>query len=436
MTTGAQLPHDLETERALLGSVLINPALMKTLDVSGDAFYHEFHRTIWECFETLQNGGKAIDYISVSEQLKKRGASKEDLAYMGGLITRTVSSMHAETYAGIVKEKARRRQLTMIANDMVKTAFDDTKDLEHELPGILEQIVNTSAIREGARPISEVMSALYDQVEERSKNPQEIWGMSTGLPKLDKLTGGLQKGEVWLLMGRPGVGKSIFGMQLAANLGTQGPGAIYSLEMKGLSVARRLVSGKSSLTTRDLKTGMMKDNDWQALVDAVEHFSGLPIYLSDSAGWTTTSLRADLARLKAQYKIEWFVLDYLYLLNDGAGMSETEKTGMISSGLKRIVRELDLGAIIIHSMNKEGIRAENPGQADARGSGQVIYDADVAAFLMPYNAKDTGAIPAKDQENIRVLYFAKGRELDGDNQKITLVKKPGFPAFYEYTKGS
>ena len=141
-----------------------------------------------------------------------------------------------------------------------------------------------------------------------------------------------------------------------------------------------------------------------------------------------------MARLKATNKIKWFVVDYLHLLSDGITLGETERTALCSRGLKNAAMSLNLGGIVINSMTKAGMDSVAPTQTGMRGSGQVLHDADIITFLTKYPAAGipNEHVRPEDRENLRVLWFSKGRELEADKKRITLVKQPGFPSFAEY----
>jgi replicative DNA helicase len=180
--------------------------------------------------------------------------------------------------------------------------------------------------------------------------------------------------------------------------------------------------------------------NWDGFTQAMEHFSQLPIYISDSSAWNTSSLRGDLSRLKALYGIRWFVLDYLYLMTDNSGADEIERTAQISKGLKRAAMELDLAGVAVHSMNKGGMSSDRPKKESLRGSGQVVYDADLITFLTPYSEQvgeiDGEWIKPADRENMRVLWFDKGRELEDSRKFIKYVKLPGYPFFAEHANAT
>jgi replicative DNA helicase len=435
-----------ETERALLGCILIDSECLIELDVTPDDFYVVKHRWVFEAASALARRHEAVDFLTISQELEKRKQIEEvgGMAFVMSLINSTPSSLSAKTYAKLLRDKARRRNLVKVAGEIAKAAYDETSSIDESIPAFVNGLVSTSAVNKGAQPLALAMSELYDEVQERIAHPADIWGIPTRLPTFDKTTGGLQRGELFLLAGTPGVGKSILGMDMAAGMALSAPGAIYSMEMRRKQVARRLVSGQAFIPTHRLKSGRFEDGENDRFTKAIDYFSTLPVHIADSSGWTTTSLRADLARLKALYGIEWFLLDYLFLLNDG-GKDEVERTQNASKGLKQTVMELDLAGIAIHSLNKAGMGATRNGGLggdglpngldDMRGSGQVAYDADLACFLTKYNPEvfaQADRIPAKYNDIARVLWFGKGRELENPRQYVTLVQKQGFPKFGEY----
>lgn len=431
-----QRPHSQEAEQALIASVLIRPDLFVMLDIEPRDFHQVKHQQIWQVLSELDS----IDFVTVCERLKAK--NKLDAVggseYITSLLSSRVSSLHAEEYAETVRDYARRRGLLDLSNEIAKAAFDTKTPVATRTAEFITSLVDASRTAAGAVHISGIISKLYDEVEERSRNPKDIWGIPTGFPTLDKLTGGMQLTELMMLSGEPGVGKSILGMQMGIQMAATCPGAIYSMEMGEKQLARRMLSGIARIPTRNIKTGRLQDDDWTAIVKAIEKLEKLNLFISDSSGWTTTSLRADLARLKAQYGVQWFVVDYLYLLNDGAGNDEIERTALASKGLKQICMDLNLSGIAIHSMNKSEMGKNGvPGNQSLRGSGQIIYDADLIAYLTKYIAKPGDfSIDNSQQQNMRTLTFGKGRELEDHKKYFHLIKQSGFPLFGEVEERS
>lgn len=436
-----------EAEQAYLGCILIDGSVLTHTPAIPDDFQTNRNRWIYEAADAVKRRGDPVDLLTVTAELERNNRLGEagGPAYLMSLLNATPSSLNAAAYAGIMSDKRRRRELVTIAQRIVQSAYDETKPVDTDLPSFITDLASSASNPGGAKPIAMALSALYDEVSARMADPRDIWGIPTGFSKLDLLNGGMQQGEVVLVAGLPGAGKSILCNDLAAGMARHAPGAIYSMEMKSTAVLRRLISGRSGLTTRALKTGRINDEDMDAFVRAIEYFTSLPVFISDAQGWTTTSLRADLARLKAERGIKWVLIDYMYLLKDGEGKDENTRTIMASEGLKRIASELDLAVLVVHSLNKTGMGAFGKNSDDVegmgsmenlRGSAQVGYNVDTACYLTGYNqdlfSKPEEKIAPAYRQNARVLWFAKGRELEKPKQYIILIMKPGFPKFSEY----
>jgi len=285
---------------------------------------------------------------------------------------------------------------------------------------VVDGLLQAVRSRGAAEHIERFTRKVLDEAIERMNNPLEIFGIPTGFRDLDEITGGLQPGEIMYLSGIPGTGKSIFAAQAGFQMAQNGhPGVIYSLEMSGEQVVRRRLSHQSKISVRQIKSGKFDPERLTDIIDAVSACDDLPLYLSDDVQWTTGSLRADLSRLKIQHQIEWFVLDYAYLLKDGIGLSENDRTGQISAQLKSISRGLNLSGIVIHSLRKtSGV----PTGQDLRGNNQQFYDPDLLIFLTE----------SSDDPNVIICTFGKGRELEKSKQSFRLVKLPGYPALGDY----
>jgi replicative DNA helicase len=416
------IPHSKEAEEALIGAAIIDPSTLLTLDITPADFYIQRNRWIWEALIGLAKRGMQADFVTLTDTLEASGKLGEigGASYLADMVSGTITSMHAREYAGIVREKARRRKMLEAASDLAKAAYSKNGGLDEAAMRAVQTITGAINTRGAARPLAEYISYLYDDVTRRAANPSETYGLSTGLIDFDKLTGGLQPGEAIYIAGDPGVGKSILSIQMGLGMAQAGePGVIYSLEMRGKQVTRRMVSSLGRIETRRLKTGKLEGNDWQIFTEACEVASSLPIWMSDEPYLTTGGLRADLARLKAAHGIRWFVLDYLLLMSDGMGeMKPTERSELLSSRTKLLCNEFDLAGVTVNSVTKEG---------DLRGSMQVQHDADIVAMLLEHQPDATTGF--KKEDNMRTLAFKKGRELEDARRYLHLVKHERYPAF-------
>lgn len=427
-----------EAERAFLGAMLTSPYQIAEIELTPDDFFIHRNRWVWEAMQELVQTGMPVDNVTVAEELESKRRLKQigGPAYLVNLLTGMPTSIHAKGYADIIRDKSRRRQLRDLAHDLVRAADKQDSDLDVEIPRFFDRLIDTARSKEGAVHINRFLSELYDEIDERAKEPKDIWGIPTGFADFDRITGGLHQGESLLISGKPGVGKSIFAVQMGFQMASNMPGVIYSLEMVGKAVTRRVVSAGARIETRKIKTGHLEGDDWTDIVAEVARLERLPLYMSDSSAWTTASLRADLARLKAQAGIGWFVVDYLYLLNDARGLDDTERTAHISKGIKQICKDLSMAGIAVHSITKAGMTGV-PSMADLRGSGQVSFDADLITFLTGYVETESVVVPSPNQDNVRILWIGKGRELEVPQKYMhfqmrkTPDAKHNLPAFIE-----
>jgi replicative DNA helicase len=403
-----------EAEKAVIGSVIFNPGSRYDVDLTPDDFFIERHRNLWQSILELDDTGTVIDVLTLSER------SNVELNYLLALTNMIVSSCDISDHARIIKEKAYRRRVFDTANALVRAAHSESDGIETEVYRIIDSLSTTTHTGEGAVHISAFTGQVMSEFEERMAEPKDIWGMQTGFIDYDNLTGGLQQSESVILSGEPGIGKSLLAMQMGMQLAGHGhPGTIYSIEMLGTAVARRMISSRSKVSTRKIKTGRANTAEHFEIDSAKRIIDNLPIFLSERAELDLFTLRADLARLKRYFGIKWFVVDYLFFMNAGKNLNEIEATTLLSRGIKRICKSLNLAGISIHSMNKEGINAATAGKTALRGSGQVAYDADLICIL----SKD------KITPNVFVFDIIKGRELESDSNSFTLVKQRDYPFF-------
>jgi len=415
MTDSTEIPYSPHAEESLVGAALIDPRVLDLVDVDPEAFFIQRHGMIWKALLDLKASGMAPDFVTVGNALQAAGQLDGigGPAYLAKLLNDTPSPMGAEDYARIVKDKAARRRVIRIASEMTIAAFDADSKLDEKLSRSMADLTTAAYVGQGAVHWKHYLSQAYNFVDERHANPTGIWGIATGFRDYDAMTGGLQPSELLLVAGQAGVGKSILIMQMAQQIAATGtPGALYSLEMLGKAIGVRALSAASGIPARTLKSGGMTSEQWPQFQEAVATQETYPIYMSDNDYWTTAGLRADLARLKRQHGIQWFIVDYSYLIADGVGvMNETERTQIIVAALKGICKSLGLSGIVIHSLNKLG---------ELRGSGQVKYDADVVLNVtMP---------DEMHPENVRCT-FEKGRELDEQHKHFDLVRMQGIPKY-------
>ena len=419
-----QLPYDDDAERALLGALLIDPEAMRGLDLGAEEIYIERNRTVFEAMQSITARHASMDYITVSDALKTAGKLKDigGAAFLTELITATPNSLHIDDYAVIIRDRARRRRIILETQKLTQAAFNLSADLDEAVAQAASRIV-TGGGNVQSKHIGTVLSELYDEIESASQNPRDIFGIPTGLSGFDGITYGLQRQQVFMLSGEPGVGKSFLAFQLAvgAASGSNGiagtPGAVFELEMSGVATVRRSLSARARVQSRLMRQGKITADDWTVITRAIEDMSALPIWMSDNTDITTVGIRAELARLKT-HGIGWALVDYMALLKDEGGKDDNERVGIISARLHDIAKDLDIAMVVISDMTKDAW-GNDKGQAGLAGSRKISYNSDMTALLKKTKTDD-----------IFNLEWVKYRE-DDPERVLPLRRVPGFPAYAE-----
>lgn len=421
--------YNKELEESLIGSVLIDPNNLLLSDIEPEDIYFHRYKYIWEAFLRLQKKGVGIDLITVSDELKEVGRL-EDVGGSAGItqiITATPSSLGVDNYNKLIKGYSTKRKLIEVANSIARNVYGTNTEVDDIVGNAIMALTQTAITKEETVQLSEVVSELYDDVLERSKDPQDIWGMETGLTDLDYMLGGIEKGLMLILAGEPGAGKSILANQICYNFATQGhAGILYSMEMRAKRVAMRTISAIGKFPTRHMKSGRMTPEDWSSMAHAVKVSEHVPFYINHSSGITTAQLRADITRQKQTHNIEWIIIDYLLLMKDKRGeLKEAERTAYLSGILLEIIGEFNIAGIVISSVVKSAMQGGSPVQSDVRGSGETIHAADNILFISPHQPDSMETF----DQNIRTLTITKGRDLDVGVGSIDIMKFTEYPLF-------
>jgi replicative DNA helicase len=421
------LPHSPANEAGIIGAVIIDNEQLTRLVIQPEDFYIERNRMTWEAILTMRREGRAIDTITLATELNNRG----QLGNVGGMAgimrysTGCVSSYNAPSYAVEILEDARRRLAIEALQRCAGAMFDRSNEMTPPIATCVDSLSKAIQRINGADHLKVYLSRVWDELVEAMANPKDIFGIATGLPGFDAITHGLQQGETFKLSGDPGVGKSLLAMQLACGMAKSAPGAVFELEMTAAAVVRRRLSAIAEIPTYKMRSGHVKEDEFQSIVGAMAEMEKLDIYLSDSSSWTTLELRVELQRLKAQYGIKWFMVDYEGLLKDELrGENEIARGKVISSRMHDMTKDLNLAALIVDVKNKAGMGQSETGQQHLAGSSGKAYDADQIAFL---EVKDAVARTYR-------LKWHKIREGGDSNRALDLMLTTGFPSFREITR--
>jgi replicative DNA helicase len=418
--------YDQAADLALIGAALVRPDVVLLCDVDASEFYETRCQHIWRAVRALLKAGHAADFVSISTALHTAGVLDQvgGPAFLSQAMLDTPSSYNHETYAAIVRDRARRRAMMQIASQLAQAATNLSKDIRQEQSRVIDEITNNTYVSGGAVDFREWLDLAVADIEYNMANPKAASGIPTGFDRWDDITDGLQVGEMVLLAGEPGKGKSILAMQAALQMSTHSPGAIYSAEMGKLQVMRRYLSSSTGVQPRAMRRGL-SDDEYQKVLDSLPGLEKSQLYASDASQWTPAELRADLARLKRQHGIKFFIFDYFYLLR-APGENENERTMNAGRDLKTICKDLELAGLVVASMNKAGMNGGTPELSALRGNGQVVYDADVVLFLLDH-IPDAGGMAQKDA---RTVLIRKGRDLEGPTMAFDLLKDTTRPRFF------
>ncbi len=356
-------------------------------------FYRADHRLIFSAIQALIERDEPPDAITVGETLARQGEleSAGGLDYLAQLVEETPSAANIRAYARIVRERAMLRQLIEIGGDIAASAHDSEGRTVEELVDLAEQRVFEIADRgqrrgSGFVAIKHILPKTIDRLDVLSHTDGEITGVSTGFKDMDKMTAGLQRGDLIIIAGRPSMGKTTFAMNIAENaaIGHEVPVAVFSMEMSAEQLSFRMIGSIGRVNQQHLRTGRLTDEDWSRIESAVSMMSNAPIYIDDSAGLTPTEVRARARRLKREHGLGLIVVDYLQLMQVG-GTVENRATEIseISRGLKALAKELDVPVIALSQLNRsvEQRADKKPVMSDLRESGAIEQDADLIVFI-------------------------------------------------------
>ena len=393
--SGKQQPHNIEAEASLLGAILIDAdALVKIADnVTADDFYDQRHRRIYEATIQLYERRSPIDVLTLADQLKN--SHNLDLvggaAYLTELTNFVPTAAHVEQYANIVAQKALRRRLIRTSKQLTELGYDESKALNELVEEAESQLfqVSEKEVKQSVISLETILAESFDRLDDLHKDKNKIRGVSTGFRDMDNLLAGLQRSDLFILAGRPSMGKTAFVLNLAHNVATiaKQPVLIFSLEMGKEQLVDRLLSMESGVDAWALRTGNLSDTDFERIGHAMGTLSEAPIFIDDTPGITVGDLRTKARREAHKQPLGLIIIDYLQLMSGGSKFSgsdnRTQEVSEISRGLKSVARELNVPIIALSQLSRsvENRNPQIPQLADLRESGSIEQDADVVAFI-------------------------------------------------------
>jgi replicative DNA helicase len=388
-------PHSIEAEQSLLGGLMLDhQAWDKIADiVSAQDFYRKDHRLIFSAIATLAEGANPCDVVTVSEFLDNRSELDDagGLEYLATLANETPGAANARAYARILRERSMLRSLISAGNQISGAAFAtegrSATDIVDEAERLVFEIAESgSRGKSGFRALKQILPEAVDRIDILHQSEGDITGIPSGFTEFDKLTAGLQPGELIVIAGRPSMGKTTLAINIAENaaIGSKIPTAIFSMEMPSQQLAFRMISSLGRVNQTHLRTGNFPDEDWSRINTAVQLMSDAPIFIDDTPGLSPTEIRARSRRLQREHGLGLIVVDYLQLMSvPGSKENRATEISEISRSLKALSKELKLPIIALSQLNRsvEQRTDKRPVMSDLRESGAIEQDADLIIFI-------------------------------------------------------
>jgi len=423
-------PQNLEAEMAVLGSMLMDEeAISVAVELlSRDSFYKDSHRKIFESISDLFNTNKAVDIITLADELKRKGVLEEvgGVSFLSALANSVPTAANISHYVSIVKEKSILRILIGNATKIVSLCYGSEGNID-EVVDTAEQLVFEVSDRkhQGSYiPVKEIVKSSIETIDRLYQKKEHVTGIPTGFIDFDLKTSGLQSSDLIVVAGRPSMGKSAFALGMAeyAGMVEKIPTALFSLEMSKEQLVQRMLCAHAKVDAHKVRTGYLSTSDWPRLTAAAGKLSEAPIYIDDTPAISVMELRAKARRLKAHHDIKLIILDYMQLMRGSANIeNRQQEISEISRSLKAIARELSVPLVAISQLSRavESRTDHRPQLSDLRESGAIEQDADVVVLIL----REEYYNPSPDNQGIAEIIIAKQRNGPVGSLKLTFIKE-------------
>ncbi|HEX8151794.1 MAG TPA: replicative DNA helicase, partial [Thermoanaerobaculia bacterium] len=443
------MPQSPDAERAVLGSILLNTnafyRVVGTIDT--DDFFKDAHRSIFATMRLLAEQSRAIDLLTVKEELAKHGKleSVGGTAYVASLVDGIPDIANVERYAKIVKEKSTLRRLIVMGNSVMRAALD-TPTEPSEVLNIAEkslyEIAEESADK-GFVGLDKITRVNMSAIEQMANAGKLVTGIPTGYDRFNEMTSGFQPSDLIIIAARPSMGKTSFMMNIAESIaipdkaGNPRNGGqrlysvgVFSLEMSKEQIGLRMLSSESGVSNHIIRAGMLSERNWRELAEASARLSKARIFIDDTPGMDPMEMRAKARRLKMEYGLDMVMVDYLQLMSvKGKIESRQQEISVISRGLKAIAKELQVPLISLSQLSRRPEQRtgdHRPQLSDLRESGSIEQDADVVAFIY----RDEVYNKETEEKGIAEIIIAKQR--NGPIGDFKLVFRNDITKFFNY----
>lgn len=438
------IPNNQEAEQALLSSMFISKyALDKACDsLTEDDFYYDNNKIIFNTLVNLAGRNIPIDMTSIVTELKNKNKINEvgGIPYLTEVLNSEAVASNAEYYIKKVSDASLLRRLIKVSEEIQNMGYDATSEVNDVLDEAEKKILNVVKNKQTGefREFRDVLYEAQSNLEKLSQSKGEITGLPTGWTDLDRLTAGFHENQLIIVAARPGMGKTVFALNVATNIAmnTGKTVALFNLEMDAAQLANRMLSSVGQIEGRKFMSGNFNNDDWTRLNEAISQLSDAKIYINDTPGVTIGEIRSKCRRLaSSENGLGIVIIDYLQLVSGGKnyGTNRQQEVSDISRALKVMALELKVPVIALSqlSRNVESREDKRPLMSDLRESGSLEQDADIVAFLYrdSYYKKAT-----VEDNNASVSELIIGKHRNGRTGTINLVFKGDTCSFLNYQK--
>jgi replicative DNA helicase len=419
------LPHSEESERAVLGGVLLDPAILPTISgrLRAEDFYSERHQILYQAMLDLQDEQVEIDLRTLQARLEQRGQLEKigGLAYLTGLDLDLPDIGRIDNYVEIVKERSVRRRLIHMSGQIIRDCLDGGVEAREALARAEQTVLGLGeeAVQRGFAQLSHVLHVTLEELEERPGTM--LTGVPTGFIDFDRISQGLNKGNLIIIAGRPGMGKTSFALNMAQHVSIREKKTvgIFSLEMSQQELALRVLCSEADISFSRLRSNRVSQKEWTRIIQTVRSIGDSPLFIDDSPNPTLLEVASKSRRLKAERGLAVVVLDYLQLMQAGGRYENRNlEIAAISRGLKQLAKELEVPVIALSQLSRQPERRgsdHRPQLADLRESGSIEQDADMVAFIY----RDEVYNPTDENKGLAELIISKHR--NGETGTVELV---------------
>lgn len=420
-------PQNIEAEQAVLGAIFLEPSSLTLASeiLIPEDFYRAAHQKIFNVMLELNDQGKAVDLITVTEALAATKLLEDTggVSYLSELAGSVPTAANIEYYAKIVEEKSLLRRLIRTATTIAQDGYAREDEVEALLSEAEKNIMEVSGRKNAGafHDIKDVLVRTYDNIETMNNRVGDITGIPTGFAELDKMTAGFQRNDLIIVGARPSVGKTAFALNIAQNVATKtGENiAIFSLEMGAEQLVMRMLCAEGNIDAQRLRTGSLTDEDWGKLTMAMGSLSNAGIFIDDTPGVKITDIRSKCRRLKQEHGLGMILIDYLQLIlgSGRSGENRQQEVSEISRSLKALARELKVPVIALSQLSRgvEQRQDKRPMMSDIRESGSIEQDADIVAFLYRDDYYD------KESENKNIIEIIIAKQRNGPTGTVSLA---------------